>query len=208
MKTLVLVPTIPERSEMLREAIESVHWQTRAADEITVLPSIQNGKSIPFDVRVNRAIERSNCDAFTILADDDKLSTRFIERTTDAMEREGVDIVYTNCHIFGNRLAAGAALGEWNKENIDRNTVPLCTALCRKSAWERAGKYVAVPYYDWDFWWRCFYTGSTAYWLKEPLFWWRDHSASGTATENHDQSRSFILKRHEELKRCLSLQAN
>lgn len=194
MKVLVIVPAY-SHPQYLDEALESIAGQTRRADELVVAHT--NGDLVK---ALNISIERSDCDAFVILADDDKLDPMFLEKTVREMEKRDVDIVYTDCHIFGDRNERGGALGKWTQENIDRNTVPLCTSLCRKSAWDKAGRYVAVPYYDWDFWWRCFYTGATAHWLKEPLFWWRDHKNGATKTENHVESRRFVINRHNKLR--------
>jgi glycosyltransferase involved in cell wall biosynthesis len=201
MKALVVVPTF-KNPQYLDEALESVAGQTRPADELVIVHT--NGDLVNY---LNVSIERSDCDAFVILADDDKLDPMFLEKTVREMEKRDVDIVYTDCHIFGDRNQLGGALGKWTQENIDRDTVPLCTSLCRKSAWDKAGRYVSVPYYDWDFWWRCFYSGATAHWLKEPLFWWRDHGKSGTRTENHVESRRFILNRHNKLREQMGITA-
>jgi GT2 family glycosyltransferase len=193
-KVLVIIPSY-SHPEHLAEAMESVAGQTRQADEFVVANT--NGDLAN---SLNDAIRKSDCDAFVILADDDKLDPMFIEKTAAEMEKRDVDIVYTDCHIFGDRQEIGGALGAWTRDNIDRNTVPLCTSLCRKSAWEKAGGYVKVPYYDWDFWWRCFYSGATAHWLRQPLFWWRDHGKGASRTESHVESRRFIINRHNKLR--------
>jgi glycosyltransferase involved in cell wall biosynthesis len=205
MKILVIVPTMPSRAELLKEAIESLEGQTRKADEIVVRSNIDDrGAPIGLAERYNEVLEQSDCDAFLVLCDDDKLDPCYIQKTVDVMEREKVDIVYTDCHIFGDRNMIGHALGEWNRDNIERNTVPLVTSLCKRSAWKKAGGFSSVPFIDWDFWWKCFYTGATAYWLKEPLFWWRDHAGQGSRTENWEKSRQFILNRHDELRSVMA----
>jgi hypothetical protein len=200
LKVLVVIPTSGDRPEMLEEAIASVEAQTVPTSYVVKQRYI-DGIEISFSDRLNSAIHDSDCDAFVILGDDDKLCPDYVEQTTDQMERRKVDIVYTDCWIFGDRDCLGCALGEWKKRNLERNTVPLCTALCRKSAWEKAGGYEDAAFYDWLFWWKCYRSGATAHWLKEPLFQWRDHGASGTRTEDLDRSRELLLQRIAELKR-------
>jgi hypothetical protein len=204
MRVLVVIPTCGDRPEMLAEALESVWGQTRPPDVVSIRERYVDGVDIAIADRVNAAIEESGCDAFLILSDDDKLDPMFIEKTVQTMEETGVDIVYTDCHIFGLNNCTGAALGNWTKENIDRNTVPLITSLCRTSAWLRAGKYFQTWFFDWDFWWRCFYTGATAYWLRQPLFWWRDHASGATRTENLTKSRQMALARFDQLRSVMA----
>jgi cellulose synthase/poly-beta-1,6-N-acetylglucosamine synthase-like glycosyltransferase len=196
MKVLVVIPTQGKRPEMLAEAVESVKAQT-----VPVEYAIVCGHT-PVADRLNSAIDKSNCDAFVVLSDDDKLAPDFIEKTLAKLD--GVDIVYTDCVIFGRRNCKAHALGEWTKKNIDQNTVPLITSLCRKSAWEKAGKYADVPFFDWDFWWRCFYSGATAFWLKEHLWFYRDHEGQGGNSEDLAENRRIILERHAELKRQMA----
>ena len=194
-KVLIVIPTRGDRPEMLAEAEESVYGQTVGASELIVA----SGTDSVAD-RINTAIASSDCDAFALLCDDDKLDPMFIEKCSRRMEETGADIVYTNCHIFGRRNCEGGALGEWTEENINRNTVPLVTSLCKKSMWARVGGYVLTPYFDWDFWWRCFYAGASASWLKEPLWWYREHAGQCSATENATESLRIAFNRFSELR--------
>lgn len=195
LRVLVVIPSLGERPDMMAEALESVYRQTQLPTE--VITAI--GKT-SLAGRLNAAIASSDCDAFVLLCDDDKLAPNFIEKCAERMKETGADIVYTDCHIFGRRNCRGAALGEWNEKNINRDTVPLITSLCRKSAWGKAGGYVDTAFYDWDFWWRCFYSGATASWLKEPLWWYREHNGQASATENMEQSRKSALERFAQLR--------
>jgi glycosyltransferase involved in cell wall biosynthesis len=130
MRVLVVIPT-HDRTEFYREAIDSVFMQTRQADELVVTGNVGPGvlTNASLADRINDAISRSDCDAFVILCDDDQLKPDYIERTAKLMEESGVDIVYTDCTVFGDRDCEASALGEWNQTNIDRNTVPLVTSL-------------------------------------------------------------------------------
>jgi hypothetical protein len=206
MKVLVIVPT-HDRTEFVAEAIASVMSQTRPADELVITGNIGPGIITDTDLgdRMNQAIENSDCDAFVMLGDDDTLCHGFLERTVAHMEQTGVDIVYTDCNVFGDRNCYGAALGEWTKENIDRNTVPLVTSLCTKSAWRRAGGYANVQLFDWDFWWRCFYSGATASWLRAPLWNYRRHPGQDSNTIDWGVTRDQVLARFDRLRADIEL---
>lgn len=197
MRVLVIIPT-HDRLDFYEEAIESVMAQTRAADRLVVTGNVGPGiiTDAPLAERLNVTIEAAtDCDAFVMLSDDDTLHPEFLARTVAAMEREQVDIVYTDCMIFGAQNCQGYALGEWTKENIDRNTVPLVTSLCRKKAWRKVGGFANVPFFDWDYWWRCFYSGATAYWLREPLWNYRKHAGQDSLASDMAKNRLHALAR-------------
>lgn len=201
MKVLVIIPT-HDRKEFYHEAIDSVARQTRKADELIVIGNVGPGVITDASLaeRLNWAIEQSDCDAFLILCDDDKLEPEYIERTSLGMELTGVDIVYTDCSFFGEREGRGGALGKWTKQNIDQNTVPLVTSLCSKAAWTRAGGFEDVAFFDWFFWWKCFYTGATAKWIKEPLFCYREHGTQTGKSQDLEANRRVVLARQQEFR--------
>lgn len=201
MKVLVIIPT-HDRLQYLEEAKASVFAQTRRADELVITGNV--GIEFPTDAdlatRLNSALEASECDAFLNLCDDDLLEPEYIEKTAGEMERRGVDIVYTNCTVFGRDNHEGSALGTWTQENIDRNTVPLVTSLCTKAAWRRAGGFESLPLFDWHFWWKCFYTGASAFWLKEQLFRYRLHDQQDSNSIDLEAARAEIRGIHEQMK--------
>lgn len=204
MNVLVIIPT-HDRTEFYREAIDSVFVQTRQADELVITGNVGPGviTNASLADRINQAIEQSHCDAFVILCDDDQLKPDYIERTARAMELTGVDVVYTDCQLFGYHVGVGQALGEWTRQNIDRNTVPLVTSLCSRRAWVRAGGFEDVPFFDWDFWWRCFYTGATAKWIREPLWSYRTYPENSAKRDYLELSRKEALARQDALRKKL-----
>jgi hypothetical protein len=206
MKVLVVIPT-HDRTEFYSEAIASVMQQSHLSEEVITVEVMVTGNvgqgtitDAPLHERLNNAIAKSDCDAFVMLGDYDTLHPEFIARTVAAMRKKQVDIVYTDCMMFGDVNCRGHALGEWTRENIDRNTVPLVTSLCSKAAWKRAGGYEAVPFLDWNFWWKCFYKGATAYWLQEPLWNYRRHAKQDSNRLDWPECRRVVLARHEQLK--------
>ena len=221
MKILVIVPT-HNRLEFIPEALASLDHQARPADEVVVTGNVGPGiiSDEPFSVRVNDAIEHSDCDAFFILCDDDLLEPTFIEKTVALMEKTGADIVYTDRKEFGSydfhsatgvlKLIYATLLRihavffrrivrakKWTRRNIDRDTVPFITSLCKKSAWSTAGGFDEVAFSDWHFWWKCFYSGATAVRLPEPLFLYRRSPGQGGNNVDHAQAREELLAIHE-----------
>lgn len=198
MKVLVIVP-VHDRLEFLAEALASIEAQTRRADEVIVtgnllyndvapripakLPVFVTVTQAGIVERLNRAIEVSGCDAFVVLCDDDKLAPTFLERLVGEMERTGVDVVYSDLQVFGERNWYAPAR-EWNEANVNLNATPYVTALCRRRAWQRAGGFHAGDFFDWLFWFRCFYTGATASHLREALFHWRLHDSNIAAAQD------------------------
>ena len=220
MKLLVVVP-IHDRKEFIGDALESLAQQARPADEIFVTGNVgvigeellalaRRIRPIADSVRwtlsedtlagrVNRAIEESVCDAFTLLSDDDKIEPGFLERTSRLMERHADDIVYTDLRRFGGASNLMPALS-WTEEQIELTTVPFVTSLCSKKRWKIAGSYEDVPFFDWHFWWKCFHTGATAFHLREPLFLYRQHPGQDQHKVDLEEARRTLLKYHDEIR--------
>ena len=146
-------------------------------------------------MRVNRAIEESHCDAFCLLCDDDKIEPSFLEKTSRLMERYADDIVYTDLRRFGGASNVMEAL-PWTEEQIELTTVPFITSLCTTKLWKLAGGYEQVPFPDWNFWWKCFHSGASAFHLQEPLFLYREHPGQCQYHEDLEESRRLLLAHH------------
>jgi Glycosyl transferase family 2 len=195
MKILIIATVCkskPERVRLLKDALKSVEDQTVQAYEIKITECICSD--------MNKAVKESDCDAFIMLNDDDKLHPEFIEKTELVMKQTGVDIVYTDCQNFGMETHRWNA-GDWTSE-IDNQNPIFVTSLCKKLAWEKAGGFGdndEIVYIDWHFWWRCFHTGATAEHLKEPLFLRRSHQNNWTKKLDNTKARQQILGSHEKL---------
>lgn len=181
MRILTVIPT-HDRLRFLREALDSVASQTRLPDEVVIAGNV--GVVNGFDhlwmvgegslvARLNKVISASDCDAFIVLGDDDRIKPEFIEKTSAEMEAKGADIVFTNYQEFGDSDAV-VECGPW--EQLDSvNTIPV-TALCRRSVWEQIGGYQEVKYFDWDFWRRAQVSGAKAVHYFDTLFEYRRHA--------------------------------
>lgn len=199
LRILVVIPT-HDRLDFIDKALQSIKEQTRQPDEIVVIGNVGPG-IISHDSlceRLNFVIDRSDCNAFIVLCDDDLIDRLFVEKLEKAMLENKTDIVYTDAQVFGEENYIWKCV-DWNKENINQNTVPPLTALCKKSVYLFAGKYQDCPYFDWDFWWRCFYIGATAFHIKEPLFLLRRHGMQLSKVQDHNKVREQFLETRRKL---------
>lgn len=210
-RVLVVIPT-HDRVQFLDDALDSLRNQTRQPDEIVVTGNVavkpltlSHWPALRCSIseegmcaRLNQAIAESMCDAFVLLCDDDKIEPTFLERTVAEMERAEADIVYTDLKRFGtsDRIIRAP---EWTSANIEHSTVPFVTSLCTKGMWAKVGGYEDVPFFDWEFWWKCFHAGASAEHLREPLFLYRDHPGQASYREDLAANRRITLQRHREM---------
>jgi glycosyltransferase involved in cell wall biosynthesis len=196
LRILVVVPT-HDRAEFLEEALDSLDKQTRKADRVVVIGNVgprrehEGIEYQPSDAglqdRLNTVVAESNCDAHILLCDDDMLGPTFIERTVRKMVESKADIVYTDYLIFGDRNVR-----EYS------HIVPI-TNLCTREMWERAGRYAAVPYFDWDFWWCCADAGLKAVPIHELLWRYRSHPGQDGWQETDEiraRNGAVVVARH------------
>lgn len=184
MKYSVIIPHENKRPEMLKEALESIASQTRKFDEIIEI-------SKPKDTweKINISVGASDCDAFVVLSDDDKLATTFLEETSEMMEKNGLDIVSTFLQNFGDD---NTIHGPWDH--------PFMTTLTRRSIWKKVGGYdssIGIAA-DADFWFRCQKAGAKRENLGKPLFLYRKHKNQWSNDKNAkwEDSKNKIIQRH------------
>lgn len=142
----VCTPSIPHRSEMLQECMESVRNQTwhPKAHLIAIDYERVGGARM-----LNTLIDAANTEWIAPLADDDLFYPQYIEKLlTNAGD---ADMIYPWCEVTGTRNG-------WNPNSlldIERlksdNYIP-ATVLIRKSAWEKLGGYPEVVCEDHAMW--------------------------------------------------------
>lgn len=130
----MITPTIPERSELLREARDSVAAQTFAVVEHLV--EVDTDGDGPSVLR-NRMADRARGDWLLPLDDDDLLDVDYVETVAPHLS-DDVDIVYTWCRVDGlpdwtpNRLFNDALL-------LKGNFIPVTACLRRSLVLELGG---------------------------------------------------------------------
>jgi glycosyltransferase involved in cell wall biosynthesis len=142
----VCTPTIPHRSEMLQECMESVRNQTWTPKAHLVAVDFERVGGARM---LNQLIDAAKTEWIAPLADDDLFYPQYIEKLLS--NAGDADMIYPWCEVTGTRNG-------WNPNSlldIERlkkdNYIP-ATVLIRKSAWEKLGGYPEVVCEDHAMW--------------------------------------------------------
>ncbi len=136
---------------------------------------------------------------------DDIIDKTYIEKACSIIENVSeIGIVYCNADFFGTRT------GEWQLKDyrfpdfLEENCI-FCSALFRKSDWEKVGGYKKEMIYGWEdyeFWLSLIENGAKVYKIPEILFHYRQHEVSMITeliNEKAEISWSLIKKFHKSL---------
>jgi glycosyltransferase involved in cell wall biosynthesis len=178
----VIIPSAGKRPEMLAEALASLDTQTVKPDEVIVM----KGKGDAWE-RVNKGVKKSKTDTFIVLCDDDMLEPTYIEKTVEAMERYGVDIVSTPLRNIGDDTGVHAP---------DKH--PFVTSLISRRIFDIVGGYdvKAGLAADADFYYGCFEQGARWEKLGDPLFLYRVHGKQWSKNDEWPPYMEYIHKKH------------
>lgn len=138
---------------------------------------------------------------------DDKIAPTYIEKAVNVIEHnDKIGIVYCLAEFFGVRQ------GKWELEkyhfpNILNENIIFCTALFRKSDWEKVGGYKQEMIYgmeDYEFWLSLIENGAEVYRIPEVLFYYRQHQVSmltklGADIEKRNFSFNKIFSFHTDM---------
>ena len=182
----VITPTLPERSELLRECVESVSLQSVPVRHLVAEDTDREG---PSAVR-NRLAADAQTTWVLPLDDDDVLDADYVEVMAPHLTA-AADVVYSWCRVEGlpdwtpNRLFSDALL-------LKGNFIPV-TACVRRSLWSAVGGWPEPPDRlqpgeDWQFWKLCLGAGAV-FRLVPEVAWtyriqsettrnWREHVAA------------------------------
>jgi GT2 family glycosyltransferase len=203
LKILVVIP-VHDRLDFVYDALASAEQQTRPADKIVVTGNVGPGviTDAPLTERLNRAINESDADAFTMLCDDDMLHPTFLEKTEAALERTGADIAYTDTHYFGDLKLSPYMQPKTRPfgTDLDKHNTAAGTTLCRRSLWYRVGGFAEVPLFDWDYAWRCWQAGAKAAYVEEALVHCRIHAGQATWHQNIGAAFAASYARQQQLR--------
>ena len=211
----VVIPSY-KSTQYLREAVISALNQTYKNVEILIMTDVPEegakekindlvgninyfeDKNAHLVAKFNSLVEKTKGDLIIFLCEDDMLDKSFIEKTVYLLNKNSVDIVYTDIKWMGENSGIGRA-GKWIEKDFLISTPVFVTALFKKRSWEKVGKYKNVVYFDWDFWWRAYAEGLKAYHLKEPLFFYRLHPGQDTHNYDYEKEKKFFLEHHKYL---------
>ncbi len=218
----VIIPCY-NQAQYLTEAVESVLWQSYLEWECIIIDdgSPDNTEEIALnllrlDLRLqyykkenggisdarNFGIAKAKGKYILPLDADDKLENRYIELLIEEIERdEEVKVVYSDLEFIGERS------GKWefpqfSLPELARNNIIFCSALFRKSDWERVGGYdlnMRTGFEDWEFWINLLKSGGKVVKLPYIGFFYRIKNSSRNASidgKNKFLLENYICKKH------------
>lgn len=169
---------------------------------------IRHGRNRGEGAARNTGFEEARATLVLPLDSDDKLHPEFLSRTTQALEAvlPRANCIYTDFQLFG------ASTDLW-RYTADRSLCDMLraqwipgpgTLMCR-TVWERAGgyseEYALIGNADWDFWIGALAAGARPVHLPLPLYLYRRHQSSLSASmpANDYRQREYIYHRHRDL---------
>lgn len=134
----------------------------------------------------NNGIRASTGEFFVPLDADDMLKPDYVERVLSVLESgQPVALAYSWIEHFGSDTARERC-GEFTHKNVILRSGPPCTALIRKSAWERVNGYkdcMRAGGEDWEFSCSLYEAGFRAAVVQEHMFMYRKHGPSRSGGE-------------------------
>lgn len=157
MNIAVVTPSLPARSKMLGEAIESVKSQTLQPKCHLVAMGL--GRSIARNAMVDAAYFRLGCTWLAFLDDDDLLLPNHLELLASAADSQ-TDLVYSRCEVQAEAGVGHPDISSWRRpwspsDIMVANWIPV-TVLMRASTFLDLGGFepTTEPREDWDLWQR------------------------------------------------------
>lgn len=187
----VSIIILSHRASLLPQAFDSVVAQTYRDREIVV--KFFDGEWFP--EKMNDAVRGTSGERFAFLCDDDRIAPTWIEKCSDAMDRDGTDIAYTNNEVFG-LLPLKLALPDFSLDVVRLHCVPHFTALTSRNLFEKVGGYDGhMDHVDWDFWKRCADVGARASHVPDYLFQYR----VGSTNESRNLTLDRLKAKHPDI---------
>lgn len=224
-KVSVIIPVYNVKPSYINDAINSALNQTYKNIEIIVVnDGSTNEETLEYLKTINNPIINvinqenkglaearntgiRNCSGKYILPldADDLIAKTYIEKACEIIENiSDIGIVYCKANLFGTQT------GEWPDKDykfpdiLNSNCI-FCTALFRKSDWEKVGGYKKEMIYGWEdyeFWLSLIEDGAKVYKIPEILFYYRKHETS-MVTELYNRkykyTKKLIRKFHKDL---------
>lgn len=181
----VLTASMPERSELLAEAIRSVKDQT--VQPLAHLVGIDIAKrNAP--LVYNDLAKAATTQWITFLDDDDLLDSDHLERLSKEAGPD-VDVVYSGCRSEGfyNYTYYNEP---FNKDRLnDRSIIPI-TALVRRRVFNRVGGFRDESGYDWHLWRRIADVGGRFKQVNKITWTYRFHDLGNQSWEYRNRAES------------------
>jgi glycosyltransferase involved in cell wall biosynthesis len=195
MRIVVLTPSLPERGELLAEAVASVRMQTVRPAMHAIAIDFENAG---IGALLNRLARSADVDWLARLDDDDLLQPNHLEALST--KAEDADVVYSWCEVAprvvnGVLPAPPAVLGQTRRRPtqwFDEARLPAgnyipATTLVRRTLWAELGGWREDGWRfggerddpalteDWDFWLRALDAGARFVCVPEVTWIYRYH---------------------------------
>jgi glycosyltransferase involved in cell wall biosynthesis len=219
----VIIPFY-NQGQFLQECVESVRAQTYTDWEAIIVDDASNDLDVGAylarldDPRLRTVRHASNkglaaarntgfreaaSEIVLPLDSDDCLAPTFLEKTVAVLDQQPeVDCVYADFQLFGDSSDIWYNSVKRPQDILVRQFIPGPGVLTRKPVWEKAGGYNETLRIneDWHFWIGAVQAGINPAHVPEPLYLYRRHHQSITATTakpGEYDSRVFIYKYYQ-----------
>ncbi|MFD1260705.1 glycosyltransferase family 2 protein [Entomomonas asaccharolytica] len=152
----------------------------------------------------NNAIQIAQAEYIFPLDADDKIHPNCLEKLLTIIETNDYDVIYSQVEFFGAKTGIFKLPKAIPEEMIQRNVV-VCSALYKKSDWQKYRGYDLAchkGYEDWEFWLNFFADNKKFYRVDESLFFYRIRSNSRNNIINQNDYHyiyTYIRQKHQTL---------
>lgn len=128
---------------------------------------------------------------------DDKIYPAYIERAVNVLEGNGkIGIVYCKAEFFGNKKGEWE-IAEYRFPDILWTNSIFCSAMFKKSDWEKVGGYKKemFGFEDWEFWLSLIEEGCLVYRIPEVLFSYRQTDDAMSERLSKSNEKVVLIKK-------------
>lgn len=171
----VVIPTIPQRRSFLKDATDSVDYQTVQPSEVMI---VEDTDGIGAPAIRNKAAKRAKTEWLLFLDDDDWLYPRFIEKTYEHVNEADVVLAWPALEGAPQR----PSLWKTYDPSVLDSFCPWgqCALVRRDSFLAVGGQRGGIRYEDWDLWRRMRDNGAKFFTVEERLWVHRIHPGQRT----------------------------
>jgi len=145
----------------------------------------------------NNGIKSSEGKYILVLDADDKIAPTYIKKAVGILEsREEISIVYSEAEFFGS-TSGKWTIGEYSFPEILWSNSIFCSALFKKSDWEKVGGYkkeMVFGFEDWEFWLSLIEGGAQVFRIPEVLFFYRQHPDTRSKSLKNNENEVLMIK--------------
>jgi glycosyltransferase involved in cell wall biosynthesis len=222
-KVSVIIPCY-NQGQFINEAIDSVLKQTfkdfeiiivndgsTDADTVNILNSLDekyvliHTKNQGLASARNTGIHLSKGDYILPLDADDKIAPKYLEEAVKVLDlNKKVKVVYSKAAFFG-KVQGEWVLPDYSWERMLYQNIIFCSALFRRSDFDKTIGYNSNMKYgweDWDLWLSILKDGGGVYKLENVMFFYRKHSSSMVENINKDKCVRTYLEQQLIINHC------